>query len=120
MTWDDANRFIAEMNSGQRPNMGYADWRLPTVVELRAFLGGFIVDRWTTNEPFKNLIGTAYWSSAQGRRKRLTDDGSPEAVEGPLDYAWAVDTDGMAFPQSKSATRRLWPVRGVTVAAPRR
>ena len=117
VTWDEANQVVSEMNAGQRPNMGYTDWRLPTIPELQRFLEGIIPDRWTVNEPFNNLSDTAYWTSTQGRRRHCDTKGPCYDLGSP-DYAWVVDSGGTILPQNKSATRRLWPVRGVTAGSP--
>jgi hypothetical protein len=38
LSWQAAQQFVQEMNNGERPNMGYTDWRLPTINELETSL----------------------------------------------------------------------------------
>lgn len=85
LTWPEANEFVAEMNSGARPNMGCTTWRLPTAPQLKALIDSFwrSYNRYTAMAamkssedlstlrnltiPFENFSETAYWSSTQAQ-----------------------------------------------------
>ena len=106
LTWPEANEFVAEMNSGVRPNMGCTTWRLPTASQLDALIDSFwrSYNRYTAmaatqssddlsalrnlTTPFENFAETAYWSSTQAQY--LTAAGSA-ATASP---AGSRETDG--------------------------
>lgn len=119
LTWNEAVAFVSDMDAGRKPNMGYADWRLPSRGELSGLIGGFWVEpggvkrflraggpQWFSEddrsgltrgstEPFVNYTEAAYWSSE-------TND---------ADTAWAIDNRGKPLLQTKASGKRVWPVR---------
>ncbi len=124
LTWDEALRFISEMNQGERPNLGYNDWRLPRVEELSVLTTSFWrcrtgmeelgralrigaglgagQDLTRVNElPFDNIEATAYWTgtSVQDRDGRPSvgeyrTDSTAPRGDNEAGRAWAVDTGG--------------------------
>lgn len=121
LTWNEAERFVADMNAGRRPNMGCTSWRVPSEAEMRELLlafrktesremsGGAFVDFLLpgSTEPFLRFEETGYWTSTEGRVIREPDDPDPPA---DLEIAYAVSTYGVPVPLPKTATKRLWPV----------
>lgn len=64
MTWQEALDYVAGMNSGTYPNLGYADWRLPNVTELESLLHAQLFDpALAQGHPFTNVQSDFYWSS---------------------------------------------------------
>lgn len=83
MTWDEANAFLAAVNSGTVDNFGYTGWRLPTTVN-QSCVGdpvspvscldnelvhlyytelGNSISSFTNSGPFLNLQPWEYWTS---------------------------------------------------------
>ena len=83
MTWDEANAFLAAVNSGTVHNFGYTGWRLPTTVN-QSCVGdpvspvscldnelvhlyytelGNSISSFTNSVPFLNLQPWEYWTS---------------------------------------------------------
>ncbi|MHA1991945.1 MAG: Lcl C-terminal domain-containing protein [Candidatus Hodarchaeales archaeon] len=65
LTWPQALQFIDEMNTGINDNFGYADWRLPNVLEYRSMVDHGSYSHTPNIFPFSNIIsfGHLYWTS---------------------------------------------------------
>jgi alpha-tubulin suppressor-like RCC1 family protein len=96
-----ARQYIHEMNSGQRPNYGYTDWRLPAINEIQT-----LADRsrfypaLAAGHPFTDVQNHFYWSSSTG-----TDI---------IDYVWIIDmaSGEMTIDYVSACSYKfLWPVR---------
>ncbi len=74
LTWDQANSFIAAMNSGTIENVGFTDWRLPTA--LNADGSGPCSDFGCTESELGHLFHGEFGAAPRG--SYLT--GSPEVI----------------------------------------
>jgi hypothetical protein len=56
-TWENASRYVGNMNAGREKNYGHTDWRLPDLTELEGFTGGTkeYGPASPTGEPFVNV-----------------------------------------------------------------
>lgn len=103
MTWDDAFKFIDELN--KQKYAGYSDWRLPAKKEFKTLVDyagsqGYKrdLDKHFNMTGFRNVQANVYWSS------------STYALN-PA-YAWYVDMiDGDVYGDDKTNTNYVWPVR---------
>jgi len=99
-TWQQALGYVAGMNAGTHPNLGYTDWRLPNRNELHSLTDR---SRYATalpaGHPFINVQTLDYWTSTSN-------------ADSPGN-AWALDVwGGNEYAESKSANLYVWPVRG--------
>ncbi len=64
--WYDALDYVAGMNAGTNPNLGYTDWRLPNINELESLenAGEANSDIWLSSQGFINVRPLIYWSSS--------------------------------------------------------
>lgn len=94
---------------GLTDNSIAGQWRLPNVRELQSLVHYGVWNRavpntagtgkWTEGDPFSGVQSASYWSS--------TSDASATTT------AWVVNMHvGLVFNDLKSATVRVWPVRG--------
>jgi alpha-tubulin suppressor-like RCC1 family protein len=101
LSWQAAQQFVQEMNNGERPNMGYTDWRLPSINELETLVDeGKFYPALPDFHPFENVRNHFYWSSSRGvdifAYIWILDMASGEKV---IDYVSACNY------------RHVWPVR---------
>jgi alpha-tubulin suppressor-like RCC1 family protein len=101
LSWQAAQQFIQEMNNGERPNLGYTDWRLPTINELETLVDEKkFYPAIPDFHPFENVQNHFYWSSSRG-------------VD-IFEYVWILDmASGNKVIDYVSACnyRYVWPVR---------
>ena len=103
-TWQEALDYVSEMNTGENPNFGYTDWRLPNINELESLINTEQPNPavWLESNGFKNVQSEYYWSSTS----------PPVNV-----YATClkIRVDNLGFDVlvnlSKNNTFSLWPVR---------
>jgi hypothetical protein len=116
-TWEEAERFVAAMNRGERTNFGHDDWRLPSVNELGALFSSFWVGHtWigcrsnvfgtkcadiSSFTPFVDLQTGTYWTMTPAKDDRM----------------WSIDVRKFAMPSTRDAVRRVLPVRGAPPAS---
>ena len=63
-TWQAALDYVAGMNAGTNPNLGYTDWRLPNINELESLVNAELYDpALPQGHPFTNVQSFWYWSS---------------------------------------------------------
>lgn len=102
MNWQGALDYIKIINSNKY--MGYSDWRLPNVNELKSLqsygeirIGDMFIYTWLNG--FKNVL-TTYWSSSTYAGNTLD--------------AWIVDVGGRVYDSRKTDIwfHSVWPVRG--------
>lgn len=100
-TWQQALDYVSGMNAGTNPNLGYTDWRLPNINELRSLVNlGYISPALSSVHPFTSVSSSAYWSST-------TYQYSPTTAW--VSYIWgAFKTNTL-----KTASARIWPVRTI-------
>jgi len=100
-TWRQALDYVAGMNAGTYPNLGYTDWRLPNRKELFS-----LIDRSKSapaiqsGHPFTNVQSSNYWSSTSPSHASFTI------------LAWIVDMyNGYVNSFNKTSSSYVWPVR---------
>jgi len=111
VTWQHALDFVAGINAGTYPNCGASqtDWRLPNVRELHSLVHfGFYVyavpntagtGKWTSGDPFTNILGDYYWSAS--------------SYAGSTSHAFGVKfATGWVYFFGKSDSYGVWPIRG--------
>lgn len=107
VTWFHALDFVAGINAGTYSlcGAGHSDWRLPQVRELFALIDFDTVRYFHLLLVFVNVYegiqeGSYWWTST-------TEAESPA-------LAWAVNIGGgiLGYPQPKTSSRHVWPVRG--------
>ena len=97
-TWQGALDYVACLNTNSY--LGYTDWRLPNVNELKSLVhaGQSNISTWLNTQGFNNVQSGGYWSST--------------SVAYSPDYAWVVGMwDGYMGDGSKASYGHVWPVR---------
>ena len=101
LPFEGAKQYLSEMNSGQRRNFGYTDWRLPAINEIETLVDkAKFYPALPVAHPFANVQNNFYWSSSTGKDV--------------LDYIWIVDVasgDMTMDYVSFCSYKFLWPVR---------
>jgi hypothetical protein len=102
VTWQHALDYVAKLN--KEAYLGYTDWRLPNVVELRSIIHAGVTDtaEWLEEEGLANVESGFYWTST-------TYASDP-------DWSWKLFLgDGTTFPSEKSGVPSkmgyVWAVR---------
>jgi formylglycine-generating enzyme required for sulfatase activity len=100
-TWQEALDYVAGMNAGTNPNLGYTDWRLPNVNELESLANAQLFNpTLPQGHPFTNVRSNTYWSSTSYANNTY--------------YAWVVGMgNGVVVAGYKQyyASYYVWPVR---------
>jgi len=102
-TWGQAQDYVDCINSIGSGYLGFRDWRLPNVNELKSLInaGQMNPGQWLVGQGFTGvrfMTGDSYWTSSMTLYKN---------------YRWFVDmTDGTVDFNTDSALRYAWPVRG--------
>jgi hypothetical protein len=98
-TWQGAINYVAGMNAGTNPNLGYTDWRLPNINELESLLNAQLFNpALPQGHPFANVQSDYYWSSTSWADS--------------TDGAWVVDIgSGLVAEGDKTGSTYVWPVR---------
>jgi len=111
MNWEDANAAAAGLNDGEcglSDNSVEGDWRLPTILEWRAFVdlnytnpvlcNGWGNAQWSEGDAFNSVLANVYWSSTEW--------------EGGGVWAWSMSmTSGSENANGKTNPSYVWPVR---------
>ncbi|MCK4910243.1 MAG: DUF1566 domain-containing protein, partial [Thermodesulfovibrionales bacterium] len=96
-----ANSIVHEMNTGQRKNHGYRDWRIPSVEELVSLVDDSeLYPALPKGNPFTGVRPKRYWTSSGGFNM--------------VAYAWVVDmATGSTASEFASYCNffGVWPVR---------
>jgi hypothetical protein len=96
-----ANQYIQKMNSGELPNFGHTNWRLPSIEELESLVDSSqSYPALPPGHPYENVRNHFYWSSSVG-----TDI---------VDYIWVLDlaSGEKTFDyESYCNFKYVWPVR---------
>ncbi|WP_040335131.1 Lcl domain-containing protein [Candidatus Magnetobacterium casense] len=98
MQWQSALDYVACLNAANY--LGYNDWRLPNINELKSFInmGETYAATWLNSQGFTNVQTILYWSSTTS-----TYDTSS---------AWVFYLDaGYIYANGKSNSSYVWPVR---------
>jgi len=101
-TWQEALSYIASLNSSNY--LGFNDWRLPNVNELRSLVNVGEVDTytWLNAQGFSNVESWYYWSSSTYATNKS--------------HAWYVDmVHCYAYDTGKGDYNYVWPVRSEQV-----
>jgi len=98
-TWQEALDYVAGMNAGTNPNLGYTDWRLPNVNEFESLVNAQLSHpALPFGHPFANVQSDTYWSSTSYAYNTV--------------HAWMVDMNGgYVVNNYKSGSGFVWPVR---------
>ena len=98
VTWQHALDFVVNLNTTKY--LGYSDWRLPDVTELRSILDlSHTGPALSYAQPFLNVANSPYWSST--------------SYEADHSQAWYVDMNtGNVNVTAKNGSYYLVPVRG--------
>ncbi|MBI5376806.1 MAG: DUF1566 domain-containing protein [Candidatus Schekmanbacteria bacterium] len=96
-TWQEALDYIASLNNSNY--LGFNDWRLPNVNELKSLLNADEPDSsiWLNTLGFNNVQASNYWSSS--------------TYTSYTSYAWCVDMDLGVYVNGKTYDYYVWPVR---------
>ncbi|MBI5376565.1 MAG: DUF1566 domain-containing protein [Candidatus Schekmanbacteria bacterium] len=101
-TWQEALSYIASLNGSNY--LGFNDWRLPNVNELRSLVNVGEVDTytWLNAQGFSNVESWYYWSSSTYATNKS--------------HAWYVDmVHCYAYDAGKGDLNYVWPVRSEQV-----
>jgi hypothetical protein len=101
MTWQASLDYVKCLNANR--HLGFADWRLPNVLELRSLVHVAQASNaaWLTTQGYSGVQLHDYWSSSS-------------AADGPSS-AWVVGMDaGDVDANDKSDSASVWPVRSDT------
>jgi hypothetical protein len=95
-TWQDALDYVTCLNNNSY--LGYTDWRLPNINDLRSLVnaGEADIGTWLTTRGFNNVKGyywssTSYVNSTYNKRSLKMDDGGEGSTNS---YVWPVRPGG--------------------------
>jgi hypothetical protein len=104
-TWQTAFEYVTSLNDNHY--LGYTDWRLPNLKELRSLTDYSKYDQaLPEGHPFTDIVDVFYWTFYWT---------STSFTYSP-DDAWVLPMrDGFWDPSTKSSYNYVWPVRGGTI-----
>ena len=106
MTWQQALDYVAGINAGIYPNLGYTDWRLPNINELQSLIDlGHGFPAFPTGHPFTGLIPADMWFWSSTTLIYPSNAYNALAIR-------QNDGEIATWDKTFSATTYVWPVRG--------
>lgn len=100
--WQEALDYVSAMNTGEHENFGYADWRMPSIVEIESLINAGQLNNaaWLSSQGFIDVPGDDSWSNFYW---------SNSGGGGYARIIWMMPGTTIATYQSYSG--RVWPVR---------